>query len=107
MQEGAYSRVTITGNYNAVADRGGVATVNVTEITYKDVQPRSVDAGTLERARRRFEELPLDGVPDPAPLPRVSLMPFGANSIFVGREKELKALAVSLKGGATAVITGL
>ncbi|MCP4515114.1 MAG: hypothetical protein GY824_07805, partial [Delftia sp.] len=43
-------------------------------------------------------------IPDPAPLPPGSRMPLARNPLFVGREKDLRALAVALKGGETIAI---
>jgi tetratricopeptide (TPR) repeat protein len=48
--------------------------------------------------------LPLDNIPDPAPLPPGSRMPFSRNPLFVGRADDLRWLAATLKGGATAAI---
>jgi len=42
--------------------------------------------------------LPLDRIPDVAPLPRGSRMPLRANPLFVGRADDLMALAAALKG---------
>lgn len=52
----------------------------------------------------RLEALPLDKIPNPAPLPPGSLMPLSKNPLFVGREEDLRVLASALKaGGATAI----
>lgn len=40
--------------------------------------------------------LPLDHLPDPAPLPPGSLMPLSKNPLFVGRAADLQALATAL-----------
>jgi tetratricopeptide (TPR) repeat protein len=48
--------------------------------------------------------LPLDSIPDPAALPPGSRMPFSRNPLFVGRADDLRWLAATLKGGATAAI---
>jgi hypothetical protein len=55
-------------------------------------------------AQALLDRLPLDVIPDPAPLPSGSRMPFSRNPLFVGREADLKALAATLKGGGTAAI---
>ncbi len=52
----------------------------------------------------QLETMPLDDIPDLAPLPPGSRMPFSHNPLFVGRETDLKALAATLKGGETAAI---
>jgi tetratricopeptide (TPR) repeat protein len=55
-------------------------------------------------AARRLAELPLDRIPDPAPLPFGSRMPLSPNALFVGREQDLKEIAAALKAGTTSVI---
>ena len=55
-------------------------------------------------AAAKLAELPLDDIPDPAPLPPGSRMPLSANPLFVGRQDDLRALARSLKVGETAAI---
>ncbi len=49
-------------------------------------------------------ELPLDTIPEPAALPAGSLVPYGANPLFVGRAADIKELAGVLKGGGTAAV---
>ncbi len=69
------------------------------------VPPLPPGPPSLADAERRLAELPLDTVPDVAPsLPPGSRMPLSPNPLFVGREEDLKALAVALKGGKTAAI---
>ena len=58
--------------------------------------------------------MPLDSLPEPAPLPLGSRMPFARNPIFVGRKADLHALARTVRGegsaaaiGQTAAATGL
>src|SRR5215210_88011 len=72
---------------------------------HEDDRPGSLNHATLAAARQRLSELPLDEVPDPAPLPRGSstVLP-QQNPSFVGREEELKTLAASLKADDTAAI---
>jgi tetratricopeptide (TPR) repeat protein len=55
-------------------------------------------------AARLLAELPLDRIPDPAPLPTGSRMPLSPNPLFVGREQDLKDIATALKAGTTSVI---
>ncbi|MDY7075909.1 MAG: CHAT domain-containing protein [Chloroflexota bacterium] len=66
--------------------------------------PRMVDDEMLAAARERLTALPLDTIPDPAPLPLSSRMPLSRNPLFVGREADLQALAAALKAGETAAI---
>lgn len=54
--------------------------------------------------QERFNLLPTDTLPDAAPLPTGSRMPYIRNPLFVGRVDDLKALAAALKGGATVVV---
>lgn len=64
----------------------------------------TIDAVDLEAANHKLDELPLDSIPNIAALPIGSYMPFSANPLFVGRESELKAIAIALKGGETVAI---
>jgi tetratricopeptide (TPR) repeat protein len=48
--------------------------------------------------------LPLDTVPEPTTLPIPHHMPLSVNTLFVGREEELKTLAKALRSGTTTVI---
>lgn len=58
----------------------------------------------LEAAQKRLAELPLDIVPDPAPLSGPHRLVFEANPLFVGRDPDLKELARRLKAGGTTAI---
>ncbi|MCB9100912.1 MAG: tetratricopeptide repeat protein, partial [Anaerolineales bacterium] len=59
---------------------------------------------TPPKAPLGLDSLPLDKIPEPAPLPAGSLMPLNKNPLFVGRQEDLLALASALKaGGATAI----
>ena len=78
---------------------------NADHITiYAQATPRPVDPETLAAAERQLAALPLETIPDPAPLPPGSRMPLRRNPLFVGREADLRALATALKGGETAAI---
>lgn len=69
----------------------------------------------LDTSAQQLAALPLDSVPNLAPLPPHSRMPLSRNPLFVGREQDLKRLARVLKGGSaiaigqveTAATTGL
>src|SRR5262245_46349115 len=79
---------------------------NAEHITiYAQARPRPVDPETLAAAERKLTALPLETIPDPAPLPSGSRMPLRRNPLFVGREADLRALATTLKGGDTAAIS--
>jgi hypothetical protein len=71
---------------------------------YAQATPRPVDPETLAAAERQLAALPLETIPDPAPLPTGSRMPLQRNPLFVGWEADLQALAVALKGGKAAAI---
>jgi tetratricopeptide (TPR) repeat protein len=58
----------------------------------------------LSVAQQQLATLPLDVVPDPAPLPAGSRMLFSRNPLFVGRYADLLAIARAIKGGETAAI---
>jgi Flp pilus assembly protein CpaB len=72
------------------------------EITRQPAQHTASDefnhADVVAEAERRLAEMPLDKVPDSAPLPQNSRVLFGHNPLFVGREEELKDLAKILRG---------
>jgi hypothetical protein len=72
---------------------------------YAQATPRPVDPETLAAAERQLAALPLETIPDPAPLPPGSRMPLRRNPLFVGREVDLRILAAALKGGATVAIS--
>jgi tetratricopeptide (TPR) repeat protein len=65
----------------------------------------AVDPAMLRAAQQHLETLPIDTIPDPAPLPSASRMPFGRNPLFVGRETDLLMLARALKGGGAVAIS--
>ena|ERR1700752_4989274 len=87
-------RQVVGAQYNAARD------------IYISVQamPRPVDPETLAAAEWQLAALPLEIIPDPAPLPPGSRMPLRRNPLFVGREVDLRTLATALKGGETAAI---
>src|SRR5262245_44829457 len=64
---------------------------------YAQALPRPMDPETLAA-------LPLETIPNPAPLPPGSRMPLRRNPLFVGREADLRALATALKEGEAAAI---
>ena len=81
------------------------AQYNADRITiYTQATPRPVDPEILAIAERQLAALPLETIPAPAPLPPGSRMPLRRNPLFVGREADLRVLAVALKGGKTAAI---
>ncbi len=67
----------------------------------------------LQTALDKLAELPLNILPDHAPLPKGSLLPFPSNAQFVGRQDQLKQLAQLLTDeqataiGQTAAATGM
>jgi tetratricopeptide (TPR) repeat protein len=67
-------------------------------------RPAPYAASGLDSAQRLLAALPLDSIPDVAPLPPGSRMPLAANPLFVGRADDLKALAAALKTGTTTTI---
>ena len=62
------------------------------------------DPHALDKARELFAALPVDIVPEPAPLPSCSYMPLRTNNLFVGRDAELRGLARIVAAGGTAAI---
>jgi tetratricopeptide (TPR) repeat protein len=79
--------------------RGAVVTIGV---------ERATTRASLEEARKRFSELPVDGeIPLPAPLPPGSVMQWPANPLFVARTEGLHTLARILSGQTVAVASQL
>jgi tetratricopeptide (TPR) repeat protein len=68
------------------------------------VPPLPAGPPSLADAERRLASLPLDDIPDLAPLPPGSRMPLTSNPLFVGREEDFKTLAKAMKGGETVAI---
>lgn len=66
---------------------------------------REAEVEPLGNAYQRLQAMPLDQVPEVAPLPIPHRMPFASNPLFVGRADDLKALAVALKGQQTVAIS--
>jgi hypothetical protein len=62
------------------------------------------DARPLSKEMQLLAALPLETIPEVAPLPRRSRMPLSPNPLFVGREDDLMALAKTLKVGGTAAV---
>ena len=58
----------------------------------------------IQEAHQLLETLPLDVVPEVAPLPEPHRMPLIQNRLFVGREQNLLEIANALKHGQTTVI---
>jgi len=88
---------------------GNIQAVNstVTVTNYATPAPRPEIDPTVAQAL--LDRMPLDAVPNPAPLPPRSRMPLSRNLLFIGREDDLKALAAALKPrtGAAAITTGI
>jgi hypothetical protein len=55
-------------------------------------------------AEQQLVALPRETIPDPAPLPEGSRLPFTRNPLFIGREAGLLHLAQVLKGDNIAAI---
>jgi hypothetical protein len=91
------------GSGIAQADRGGVATVNITQV-YQAATPAPIAPAELAAAEQRLQAMPLDKVPVPAGVPPGSWMPLRRNALFVGRDKDLQVLASALKAGGTAAV---
>lgn len=103
MREPKSSKQSAHGSGIAQADRGGHATVNITQV-YQAATPAAIDPEELAAATTRLQEMPLDGVPAPSGLPPRSWMPLRRNALFVGREADLLTLASALKAGGTAAV---
>jgi hypothetical protein len=97
-----------SGSVITQAQNGGVATVNVTAVTYA-VTFQPVDPDTLSGAEQLLAALPLEAIPDLAPLPYGSHMLLKANPFFVGRQDLLPEVAATFKSqpSRTVVLTGI
>jgi tetratricopeptide (TPR) repeat protein len=95
-----------TQNIDGQAHVGVAVSGNVQGSIYNTQHIHSVPQSTIDpvEAARLLAELPLDRIPDPAPLPPGSRMPLSPNPLFVGREQDLKDIATALKAGTTSVI---
>jgi hypothetical protein len=70
---------------------------------HQGVRPPPVD-DRLPQALETFDRLPLETIPDPAPLPPGSRVVLSRNDPYVGRAADLREIAQLLKGGETAAI---
>jgi tetratricopeptide (TPR) repeat protein len=85
-----------------------------TQNIYDGINPRQMEEDELQAALARLKKLPVKRIPKPAPMPKGSRFPnIRPNPLFVGREDDLKRLAVLLKGespvaiGQVAAATGM
>ncbi|MBX0331333.1 CHAT domain-containing protein [Oscillochloris sp. ZM17-4] len=65
---------------------------------------QELEEPALNRGLALLQAMPLDTIPNQAPLPPSPLMPLPRNSLFVGRKADLHALAQALKGQETIAI---
>jgi tetratricopeptide (TPR) repeat protein len=65
----------------------------------------TIDTNVLEEANQLFASMPVDTIPELSPLPPSSRVIYSHNSLFVGREDDLLAIATTLKQGQSAVIS--
>jgi tetratricopeptide (TPR) repeat protein len=73
---------------------------------YAGVVPLPIEAEQLVVAEELLATLPLDDLPEPAPLPDASRLPAERNAHFVGREDALRTLARNACDNVPTVITG-
>lgn len=79
--------------------------IGVTVNQYSNLPPYHVSDEDVAVARAPFARLPA-AVPEPAThLPTHSRMPLSRNDFFVGRQRDRKQLASTIKGGDTAAIS--
>jgi tetratricopeptide (TPR) repeat protein len=62
----------------------------------------SSEAVVLAAAEPRLAQLPVETIPAPSELPEGSRMPLASNPLFVGRERDLRALAAALRADVSA-----
>jgi tetratricopeptide (TPR) repeat protein len=98
-----------SGSYIAQAASGGTAIVAV----YQQAPAAPVGEAEQAAAAARLAALPVGTIPVPAPLPAGSRMPVGRSPLFVGRQEDLRRVALALLAGEgaavgrIAVVTGL
>jgi tetratricopeptide (TPR) repeat protein len=96
----------VRGNYNAQASDHSSASVNV----YQNVMPHPIEPAVIEAARCTLMSMPLEAPPGAGSLPLGSRPPaYARNLLFVGRENELRTIAVQFKepARATVIITAM
>src|SRR5215471_10600090 len=74
--------------------------------SHGEPQPATGAAGEPAGADTLLESMPVDALPERAPLPAGSLMPLAPNPLFVGRGDELLQVASALTGGDATVAFG-
>jgi tetratricopeptide (TPR) repeat protein len=94
---------SITGSYNAQADRGGTANVIVYDFHHS---PRP-SAKVIATAERHIAKIPSDAIPALQALPEGSRMPLRTNPLYVGRDTDMLGLAAAIKNYGRAVLTGV
>jgi len=95
----------ISGEFNAQASDGGIATVNasITKV-YQNAPAAAVDAVELEAGRHALASIPVDALPALGVLPNCSRLPHLPNHQFVGRVGELLAMARMLRDNGAAIV---
>jgi tetratricopeptide (TPR) repeat protein len=94
---------TATGSYIVQAAAGASAVLNV----YHNVTSRTVKPEDLAAAEKLLSGLPTELVPSVAALPAASRVAYRPNPLFVGREDQLRALALALRSSRAAAVTGM
>ena len=100
--------------HNAVSNQGaqgvfhGSVTFDQRTTVYTWARTQPTDPATIAAAQSLLAQLPTADLPDPATLPPAlppgSRMPFARTLTFVGRQPDLRQIAVALKGGQTTAI---
>lgn len=80
------------------------AQLQTTTMPGKTAVVQSTGPTTQAEAERRLAAMPLDVIPTLAPIPPHSRMLLSRNPLFVGRRRDLKTVARTLKGGETVAI---
>jgi tetratricopeptide (TPR) repeat protein len=97
---------TARGSFIAQASHQSSASVNV----YPDVMPHPIEPTVIEAAKRKLMSMPLDASSGACSLSLNSRPPdYAPNSLFVGRESELRTIVTQFKEPArtTVIITAM
>ena len=81
--------------------RGATSGEDIDHLPDNGVDDTNQSDGATD-ANRHPEEIPLDDIPYPAPLPHGSRMVYGSSPLFVGRSSKLKKLAQIIRSDSNA-----
>lgn len=84
---------------------GHPAARQIRDQLFPPAMPTQTSRSNFDRQSPTLTTLPLQNIPNPAPLPPGSLMPLSKNPLFVGREHNLRDLAAALNSTGVTTIS--